>query len=440
PELIPACVALVAHPDDPRYQPLFGKTVKTPLFGVEVPVCSHELAQIDKGTGIAMICTFGDLTDVIWWRELQLPTRAVIGRDGRLLAETPEWITTVAGKESYGALAGLKVNQAQTKIVELLRASGEMHGEPEKIMHPVKFYEKGDRPLEIVTSRQWYIRNGGRDQELRERFLKRGTELDWHPPFMEQRYESWVNGLNSDWLISRQRFFGVPIPVWYAVDANGETDHGRIIVPDEAQLPIDPTTDVPEGFIEEQRGEPGGFVGDPDIFDTWATSSLTPQLACGWGYDDDLFARTFPMDVRPQAHEIIRTWLFSTVVRADLELDSLPWKHAMISGWILDPDRKKMSKSKGNVVVPTEMLELQGTDAVRYWAASGRPGVDTIYEPSQLKVGRRLANKLLNASKFVLGVVGDDIPGPEAITEPVDQAMLTQLRALIVECTDAFEG
>ena len=437
PELIPACVALVAHPDDPRYQLLFGKTVKTPLFGVEVPVCSHELAQIDKGTGIAMICTFGDLTDVIWWRELQLPTRAVIGRDGRLLAETPEWITTVAGKESYGALAGLKVNQAQTKIVELLRASGEMRGEPEKIMHPVKFYEKGDRPLEIVTSRQWYIRNGGRDEKLRAALLRRGGELTWHPDFMQHRYSNWVEGLNGDWLISRQRYFGVPLPLWYPLDAQGEPNFDAPLVPSESQLPIDPSTDVPAGYTEDQRGKANGFVGESDVMDTWATSSLTPQIAGRWLDDPDLYSRMFPMDVRPQGHDIIRTWLFATTVRSHFEHDVMPWRNAALSGWILDPDRKKMSKSKGNVVTPIELFDQYGSDAVRYWAASARPGVDTAFSEDQMKVGRKLATKLLNVTKFVLGI--GEVGPTFTPTHAVDVAMLSRLADVVDEATKAFE-
>ena len=438
PELIPACVALVAHPDDPRYQPLFGKTVRTPLFDVEVPVVAHELAQIDKGTGIAMICTFGDLTDVIWWRELNLPTRAVIGRDGRIVADIPDWITSATGTANYAALAGKGVKQAQTAIVDMLRTTGDMNGEPEPITHPVKFFEKGDRPLEIVTSRQWYIRNGGRDEVLRAALLKRGDELAWHPDFMQHRYTNWVGGLNGDWLISRQRYFGVPIPLWYPLTAAGEPDFNNPIIPSESQLPIDPSSDVPAGYTEAQRGVAGGFIGEPDVMDTWATSSLTPQIAGRWIDDQQLFNNIFPMDVRPQAHDIIRTWLFATTVRSHFEHHVAPWKNAALSGWILDPDRKKMSKSKGNVVTPIDLFEQYGSDAVRYWAASARPGVDTAFSEDQMKVGRKLATKLLNVTKFVLGF-GEANPTATP-TEAVDIAMLARLASVVNEATTAFES
>ena len=439
PELLVSCCALVAHPDDERYQAMFNSTVRTPVFNVEVPVLAHPLAQPDKGTGIAMICTFGDLTDVIWWRELQLPTRAVIMRDGRLMAETPEWITDSRGVDAYAAIAGKFVNQAQRATVEMLRTNSEMIGEPKAITHPVKFYEKGDRPLEIVTSRQWYIRNGGRDVELRNALLKRGEEITWHPDYMQHRYTNWVEGLNGDWLISRQRYFGVPVPVWYRTDAEGNPLHDGPIVPSEDQLPIDPSTDVPTGFSESQRNQPNGFVGDPDVMDTWATSSLTPQIAGKWEDDKDLFSRVFPMDVRPQGHDIIRTWLFSTTVRSHFEHGVVPWSNAALSGWILDPDRKKMSKSKGNVVTPIELFEQYGSDAVRYWAASARPGVDTAFSEDQMKVGRKLATKLLNVSKFVLGFMADHA-NATTVTEAVDHSMLLRLGSVIDEASSAFEA
>ena len=445
PELLAACVALVAHPDDPRYKSLFGTNVITPVFGVEVPVMAHTLADPEKGSGIAMVCTFGDLADVTWWRELQLPTRPIVGWDGRITSQTPPWITTRAGKERFAAIAGATSFTAKQRMVEVLRESGDMVGEPKAITHQVKFFEKGDKPLEIVTTRQWYIANGGRDPKLREELLARGREITWHPPHMLVRYENWVGGLNGDWLISRQRFFGVPVPIWYVLDSDGNPDYERVLAPSEAELPIDPSSDVPAGYTEDQRNQPSGFMGDPDVMDTWATSSLTPQIAGGWERDPDLFERVFPMDMRPQAHEIIRTWLFSSVVRADLENNELPWQHATISGWILDPDRKKMSKSKGNVVTPMDMLDEYSSDAVRYWAASGRPGTDTAFDIGQMKIGRRLAIKLLNASKFALTLsqLSSDLDltniTAASISEPVDQALIAKLAATVESATKAFE-
>ena len=386
PELLPACVALVYHPSDERYTG--GLTsVRSPLFDVEVPVYAHPAAAPDKGTGIAMVCTFGDLADVTWWRDLKLKTRVVIGRDGRFLPDRPEDVPEAA----YRQFAGLTVNAARREMVRLLTESGDLLGEPRPITHPVKFYERGDAPLEIVTSRQWFLRNGGRDADLREQLLARGRDLRWIPEHMRHRYEHWVNGLTGDWLISRQRFFGVPLPVWYRLDEAGEPDYQQLLIPDLSSLPVDPSSECPPGFDESRRDVPGGFTADPDVMDTWATSSLTPQIISGYGTDDDLFRRVYPMDLRPQGQEIIRTWLFSSVVRAHLQNGVLPWHTAVLSGWILDPDRKKMSKSKGNVVTPMDLLVQNGSDAVRYWSSQGRPGTDLAFDPAQIKVGRRLA-------------------------------------------------
>ena len=413
----------------------------TPLFSVRVPVLAHELAEPDKGTGVAMVCTFGDTTDVVWWRELDLPLRTLIGRDGRFQPATfgePgfESDDAPAANDAYAQLVGRTVKQAQAVIVGQLRASGALIGDPRPILHPVKFYEKGERPLEIVTSRQWFVAT----LRMRDRLVELGEQIDWLPPHMQHRYRTWVDGLNTDWSISRQRFFGVPFPVWYPIADDGGVDYDHPIVAPEDRLPVDPSSDVPDGYDAAQRGEPGGFVGDPDVMDTWATSSLTPEIAGGWVDDADLFERVFPMDLRPQGPEIIRTWLFSTVVRSELEFGVLPWRHAMINGWVLDPDRKKLSKSSGHVTTPMGLLEEIGSDGVRYWAASGRPGTDTAEDLGQMKVGRRLAVKVLNATKFVLGRLGEaEVPGPSAAIEPIDRDLLAGLATLVDESTSALD-
>jgi valyl-tRNA synthetase len=438
PELIPACVALVVNPSDERYAALVGRVALTPLFQAEVPVLAHELAEPEKGTGAAMICTFGDITDVTWWRELKLPARVVVQRDGTIAP--PRWgedgwpsRDVRAATLAQAELAGMPSKRARKRIAELLDEAGHLLGEPTPIRHPVKFYERGERPLEVVSSRQWFITT----IEFREQLLRLGRELNWHPPHMGARYASWVEGLNGDWAVSRQRFFGVPFPLWYRLDDEGEPDREHLLVPDESRLPIDPSSDVPDGYTEDQRGKPGGFVGDPDIMDTWATSSLTPEIAGHYEEGDGLFERVFPYDLRPQAHEIIRTWLFYTVLKSFLEHDSLPWSDAAISGFVMDPERKKMSKSKGNVVTPTEMFDRHSPDAVRYWAGSSRLGIDTIFDEQQMKIGRKLAIKILNASRFALGSI-EGTPGE--IADDLDRSMLAGLASVVDEATRAFEG
>jgi valyl-tRNA synthetase len=438
PELLAACVALVVHPDDGRFKALHGQTVRTPLFGAAVPVLAHRLADPGKGTGIAMLCTFGDPTDLIWWRELGLPMRPVLDRDGTIRAvawgeQGFECDDPAVAQRAHDQLAGLPVGRARERVAAMLRQAGALAAPPAPITQMVKFYEHGSQPVEILTSRQWFVRTVG----LKAALLVRGSELSWHPEWMRARFQNWVEGLSSDWCISRQRFFGVPFPLWYPLADDGGVDHDHPLVPDETRLPVDPSTDVPAGYGPADRGRPGGFVGAPDVMDTWATSALTPEIAGRWEDDPDLFARVFPMDLRPQGHDIIRTWLFYSVARAHVEHDTLPWAHAVIAGWVVDPNRRKLAKSRGEALTPRDALERFGADAVRYWAAGRRAGVDTTFDEGQLRVGRRLATKLLHASRFVLTLNG---PVGTRATETLDRAMLAGLAGVVDEATAAFEA
>jgi valyl-tRNA synthetase len=453
PELLISCCALIVNPEDDRYKHLIGKTATSPIFEVEVPILAHHLAEIDKGTGIVMCCTFGDQVDVQWWRELKLPLRSVMSKNGRLDVSEVDWVTSDFGKQVLQEISWKTSHSAREIVVKYLREAGRLVGELQPTVRMTNFFEKGDKPLEIITSKQWYIKNGGKDEELRSGLLKAGENLNFVPDFMRVRFNNWVEGLSNDWLVSRQRFFGVAFPIWYKLDEHGEIQVDQILTPHPDRLPLDPTIDTPEGFDESQRDVPNGFTAEQDVMDTWATSSLTPQIACGWCVspeqnsatpkktDASDFAKLYPMSLRPQGQDIIRTWLFSTLLRAHLESGELPWSNAAISGWILDPDRKKMSKSKGNVVVPTEPIDVYGADAVRYWAAGAKLGTDATYKEEQMKIGRRLAMKILNVSKFVLGMqenIGSDID-LKKITYPLDISIIAQLNDVITRATDAFE-
>jgi valyl-tRNA synthetase len=458
PELLGACVAVLVHPDDERYRSLVGRCAVTPMFQVPVPIMADEKADPEKGTGIVMVCTFGDQTDVEWWRQFDLPLRQIVGRDGRLLpvhfvAEGEEHTLPADGVPArlvpsldpdranaiYGEITGKYVKQAQKRFIELAEEDGTVFDRPSTgLTHAVKFFEKGDRPLELIPTRQWYTRI----MDKKDALVEQGRKIAWHPDYMLKRYEHWVEGLNQDWCLSRQRYFGVPIPVWYRIDETGEVRYDQRLLPATDQLPVDPLSEPAPGFTESQRDQPGGFSGEPDVLDTWATSSLTPQIASQWVRNLDRHRKLFPMDIRPQAHDIIRTWAFYTIVKAYLHEGEIPWKNVVLSGWILDPDRKKMSKSQGNVITPEPLIDEHGADSVRYWAARARLGVDTAYDEQAFKVGKKLCTKLFNASKFAIGRFSSVDPAlltPDKIITETDRAVIAELRPLVERATKAFE-
>jgi len=438
PELLAACVGVTAHPDDPRYRDLFGKEALTPLFGLRVPIFASEETDPEKGTGILMVCTFGDATDVDWWRSERLPLRQIVGPDGRLTEVQFDGVSRdlAAARRVYSELEGRSVRAARCVTEELLRrpelsvtgTRPALVGEPEPIHHPVKFYEKGKSPVEFMTSRQWFVRL----LDKKDRLIEAGEQIAWYPAHMGLRYRNWTENLQFDWCISRQRYFGVAFPVWYPLDEDGLPEHDKPILASRESLPVDPMIDTPPGYSADQRDRPGGFTGERDVFDTWFTSSLSPQIVSGWPRAHE---PALPMDIRPQAHDIIRTWAFYTIAKSLLHEGTIPWRNALISGWILDPDRKKMSKSVGNVVTPLQYLECYTADGVRYWAASARLGADTAFDESVLKVGKRLVTKLYNAGKFVLGLEG--VAGKT--DAELDRSFVHELRSLAADATRRFD-
>ena len=450
PELLAACVGVTAHPDDSRYKNLFGKKAVTPLYNISVPIFPSELADPEKGTGILMVCTFGDSTDVDWWKERKLELRQIFGKNGRFNpvdfagAEWPSGNPDLA-KEFYSAIEGKSINAARKIVAEQLReprgssvpdgaitgAGAPLRREPEPITHPVKFFEKGSKPIEFVTSKQWFVRL----LDKKDMLVEKGRQINWYPDYMRLRFENWTENLLYDWCISRQRFFGVSFPMWYPVGSSGDPDFDSPILADPGRLPVDPMIDVPDGYTESQRNAAGGFIGESDIFDTWFTSSMSPQVASKWLLNPERHHYLFPMDLRPQAHDIIRTWAFYTIVKAALHEDTVPWKSVAISGFIVDPDRKKMSKSKGNVVTPIEYLERYSADGVRYWAAQAAMGTDMVFEENQMKIGRRLVTKIYNAAKFVLS---QNARAGEILCE-LDRGFIARIRTLIEHATTAFE-
>ncbi|MEG8229588.1 valine--tRNA ligase [Candidatus Rickettsia tasmanensis] len=428
PELLPACVAVFYHPDDGRYKHLAGKSAITPLFNEQVPLLADPLVQQDKGTGLVMCCPFGDQTDITWWKTHNLPLKTIITKKGTI------------DFQHETSIDGLKIKEARTKIIDILKEQ-ELLIKQEDITHTVKCAERSGAPLEILTVPQWFIKTISHKEEL----LKRANELNWHPKNMKIRLENWINAISWDWCISRQRYFGVPFPIWYSKRVGEE---GKILYADVTQLPIDPLKDLPMGYSKEEV-EP-----DYDVMDTWATSSVSPQLSTHGISDDfavnkDRHDKLFPMDLRPQAHEIIRTWAFYTILKAHLHQNTLPWENIMVSGWCLAEDRSKMSKSKGNVLVPEKLLEQYGSDVIRYWSANSKLGADTAYSEDVMKNGKRLVNKLWNAAKFVFihfdKLKGEDkkvslLDIKEKITNEFDKWMVNKLVELVKLATNELQN
>jgi len=446
PELLAGCGALMVHPDHPRAKELLGKRAITPLYNVLVPIIADENADAEKGTGVVMCCTFGDVMDIHWRRTHRLPLRIVIDKASRLSADlpigTPDWPSTDvdSAKATMDALKGLPADKARAAILQMLTERGIVRGQV-ATRQVVPVAERSGAPLEIIVTAQWFVKTLDFKQEI----LAKGREITWRPEFMRQRFESWVEGLKWDWSISRQRHFGVPLPVWYS---KREGEEGKVIVPSADELPVDPTQDLPKGYSEDE------VERETDVMDTWATSSVTPQLVTRsindeLGLDLDAHRRLFPMAMRPQAHEIIRTWAFYTIVKALHHQHTVPWKTICISGWCLASDGSKMSKSKGNIIDPIKLLDEHGTDAVRYWTGTSKLGNDTVLSPNTLKQGKRLVTKLWNAARLAhipLAPAKIKAKTPAAdiksgvISHPLDQWLLGQLASTIAKTTAAFEN
>ena len=411
PELLPSCVAVFAHPDDERYKKLFGKKAKVPLFNRKVPIMEDARADPEKGTGLVMCCTFGDQTDIEWYKAHKLPLIMSITEDGKM-------------NKNAGKYEGLPIKEARKLIIEELRENKLLIKE-EKITHPVNVHERCGTEVEILNTKQWFIKY----LDLKEHFFECGKQMRWYPQHMKVRLDHWIKGLQWDWCISRQRFFGVPFPVWYCKDC------GEVTVANEKDLPVDPLTDKPKNKCKCGCKD---FIPEKDVMDTWATSSLSPQLAIELMKGSAVYKKLFPMDLRPQAHDIITFWLFNTMVKSQLHENVNPWKNIMISGFALDPHGKKMSKSKGNVVKPQDVIEKYGADAMRFWAAGSKLGEDLPYQEKDIVTGKKMVTKLWNASKFVLMHLEDYKEGKVEL-ELMDKWLISKLNRLITESTDSFE-
>lgn len=415
PEMLPACVAVMVHPDNfAKYK---GKFAITPLFGVKVPIIADDKVDKEKGTGFVMCCTFGDETDIKWWREHNLDMKIILNKYGKL--DLPD----------YPELNGKKANkETRDLIAKMLEEKGAVAREKKKITHVVKTAERSGAPLEIIPTYQWFVKLTDKKEKLKDKI----NECKWYPEYMKVRAEQWNDSLSWDWCISRQRYFGVPFPIWYSKRAGEE---GKILTAHIDDLPVDPLQHVPRGYSKEE------VTPDSDVMDTWATSSVSPQLSSHYGIDEERHKKLFPADMRPQAHEIIRTWAYYTIAKALLHENTIPWKNVVVSGWCLAEDKSKMSKSKGNVITPVPLVESKSADVVRYWASTSSLGADTAYSEDVLKIGNKLVNKLWNASKFA-SINLNKLEGQAdaaKISDTLDKWIITRLNKTIREATEQFK-
>jgi valyl-tRNA synthetase len=414
PELIPACVALFAHPEDGRYSGLKGKSADVPLFGYKVPIIFDESVDREKGTGLMMCCTFGDKDDIDKWFRYNLPLRVVFTKDGKIDASVKQY-------------AGLPIKEARKHILNDLREAGFLLRQ-QVITHAVNVHERCGTEIEFLKTAQWFIKI----LENKERLVAAADDIEWYPQHMKTRYVHWVENLNWDWCISRQRFYGVPFPVWF-------TPGGHIVLADESQLPVDPLLDKPFGY----KGDAGSLIPEADVMDTWNISSVSPQIILGWAEKDNMMD-LYPNSLRPQAHDIIRTWAFYTIVKGIYHHGRIPWKNIVISGHVLDPHGNKMSKSKGNAIHPQDVMLKYGADALRYWAAGSKLGEDLPYQEKDVLTGKKTVTKLWNASKFtLLNFQGYNAAPLRELDmnslETMDYWLLTKLMNIVKTATESFD-
>ncbi len=407
PEMLPACVAIFVSPENEKTKSLVGRKVKVPIFGQEVEILEDRRVDPEKGTGIVMCCTFGDVTDIEWYKAYNLPLRIIIDEKGRM---------------SHEYFSGKGIREARIQMIEDLEREGYLL-ERKEVEHAVNVHERCKTEIEFIVKQQWYIRY----LDIKDKLIELGQELKWYPAHMRVRYENWIRGLQWDWNISRQRYFGIPFPVWYCKKCAAP------ILPEKKELPVNPLSFKPGKPCEKCGSEE--YTPEEDVMDTWATSSLTPMINSRWSLDDSI-PEIFPMSLRPQAHEIISFWLFTTVVKSYLHTGKLPWKDAMISGHALDPKGKAMHKSLGNVTEPLPIIEKYGADALRYWASSAKLGEDATFQEKEIVAGSRLMNKLWNIAKFV----EKNKEGKKEAVNVIDRWILSRLKEATRQATEMFDS